>query len=137
MIRLRPLLATVICLLVLAPTAAAKPQHAPAGPGPGVIAKLLKAHYLGDDPTNYPSATYTFAVQTVARGAARLGNHFADGTPPHTRTTVFPIHATSTRTVEYNGSKTVTSFDAKYVFFKDEFHEWTFSIKSEHSAISH
>jgi hypothetical protein len=47
--------------------------------------KLLKAHYLGVDPTNYPSATYTYAVHKVARAAPRLGNHFADGTPANTR----------------------------------------------------
>jgi len=31
----------------------------------------------------------------------------------------------------------VTDFDAKYVFFKNEFGEWTFTVKDEHSTISH
>ena len=138
MIRSRLPLAMLACLLVVAPAAAAKKsRQTPTGPTRAVVVKLLKAHYLGDDPSNYPSATYTFAVHKITRGKARLGNHFADGTPPNTRTTVFPIHATSTRTVEYDGSKTVTDFDAKYVFFRDEFREWTFSIKAEHSTIGH
>jgi hypothetical protein len=135
MIRIRLLLATLACLLLAAPAAAAK---TPAGPSRGVVAKLLRAHYLGDDPTNYPTTKYVYAVRTIARGAARLGTHRADGTPPNTRTLVFPIHATSTRTVTYSdGSRTVTAFDAKYVFFRDEFREWTFRIKSERSTISH
>ena len=135
MIRLRLFLAMLACLLVAAPAASAKKhQQAPSG---SVVVKLLTTHYLGDDPQNYPSATYTYAVHTITRGAARLGGHWADGTPLHRRTTVFPIHATSTRTVEYNGSRTVTDFDAKYVFFKNEFGEWTFTVKDEHSTISH
>jgi len=135
--RSRPLIAVLACLLVLVPTAVAKPKRTAPGPNRNVIVKLLSAHYLGDDPTNYPSATYTYVVHQVARAGARLGNHFADGTPPNTKTTVYPVHATSTRTVEYDGSKTVTDFDAKYVFFMDEFHEWTFTVKSEHSTIGH
>jgi len=136
--RSRPVLVALVCLLVAVPFAsAAKPARAPAGPTQAVIVKLLKAHYLGDDPVNYPSATYTYVVHSVARASARLGNHFADGTPPNKKTTVYPVHATSTRTVEYDGSRTMTNYDAKYVFFKDEFHEWTFVIKSEHSTITH
>lgn len=126
------------CLLLVVPTAAArKPSPASAGPNQNVIVRLLKAHYLGDDPINYPAATYTYVVHKVSRAGARLGNHWADGTPPNRKTTVYPVHATSTRTVEYDGSRTVTDFDAKYVFFKDEFNEWTFTVKSEHSTISH
>ncbi|HVU31250.1 MAG TPA: hypothetical protein VHE36_12705 [Sphingomicrobium sp.] len=138
MIRFRFPLAALACLLIAAPAAEAKRHHqAPAGPSNNIIVKLLNDHYLGDDPINYPTTKYTFTVHKVSRGAARLGNHWADGTPPHTKTTVFPVHATSTRTMEYDGSRTVTDYDAKYVFFKDEFHEWTFTIKSEHSTISH
>ncbi|MBN8868720.1 MAG: hypothetical protein J0H66_02445 [Solirubrobacterales bacterium] len=138
MIRTRIVALSISCLLILVPAASAKKQsHKPAPPSRGVVVKLLKEHYLGDDPVNYPSATYTYVVHRIARGAARLGRHRADGTPPNRSTTVFPIHATSTRTVTYDGSKTVTDFDAKYVFFRDEFREWTFTIKSERSKITH
>jgi len=137
--RFRVLIAALACFLIAVPAASAKrPGQGQSGPTRTVIVKLLKDHYLGDDPVNYPTTKYSYKVNKLARGSARKGNHWADGTPPNKKTTVYPVHALSTRTVlYYDGSKTVTKFDAKYVFFRDDFREWTFTIKSERSKISH
>jgi hypothetical protein len=125
---------------VLALALAVFPVSAVAAPKPPpgkVIKKLLKKHYLGSNPTDYPAYRYDWRLTAKpSRGEPRLGRYRADGTPPNTRTTVFPIKASSRYTVcEPDGGVRQDRIVAKYVFFRDEFRDWTFRIKDEDRKI--
>lgn len=102
-------------------------------PSATVVKRLLRKHYLGSYPVDYP--TYRYDWRTVAPlkyGASRRGTYKADGVPANTNTTVFPVQARSRYTV--CGPDGVWSRDqitAKYVFFRDEFRDWTFRIKDQ------
>ena len=115
----------------------ASASAAPSPPSGTVIKKLLKKHYLGNDPADYPTTRYGWrAVSKPNRGAPRRGTYWADGVPANTKTIVFPIQLRSRYTVCYpDGDVRVDSINGKYVFFRDEFRDWTFRISDEDRKI--
>lgn len=129
---MRPLLQLALlgtALLVAAPASAATP----AKPTNTAVKKLLKSHYLGSDPADYPAYRYDWRlVSPLRHGAPRRGNYLTDGVPANTRTTVFPVLARSRYVVcNPDGTFRQDAITAKYVFFRDEFRQWTFRIKDE------
>ncbi len=136
---MRLALRLLVCCLCLATAAAvpaaAKKKKPPKPPSRTTVKHLLKAHYLGDDPKLYPTTHYHFKVTKIVYGKRRHGTYYADG---HSGT-VFPVLARSSYLVCYpDGTywreKTIRG---KYVFFRDDFHEWTFRIKDEHRPVTH
>lgn len=119
--------------VVAAPASAATP----AKPTVTVVKKLLKKHYLGSYPADYPAYTYEWVLVAPPKyGAPRRGTYMADGVPPNTRTTVFPVLARSRYTVcDPDGTNKRDAITARYVFFRDEFGSWTFGIKDEDRTI--
>lgn len=126
-VRLVAVAVAVAALSAPASAAAAKK------PSVTVVKKLLTKHYVGDSAVNYPTTRYDWRLVGKPRyGKSRRGRYWADGTPPNTRTTVFPVQARSRYTVCYpDGTVRQDQIRAKYVFFRDEFGDWTFRIKSE------
>lgn len=133
---MRPAL-TLLAVLSLLATSAAPDRAAAAKkasrPSVSAISKLLREHYLGEDPKNHPTTRYDWRLAGApVFGASRLGRYRADGTPPNTRTTVFPVKARSRYTVCFaDGTFRREAITAEYVFFRDEFRAWTFRVKKE------
>lgn len=128
-----------LVLVAVALAALTGPSSALAAKKPSatVIKKLLTKHYVGDDPVNYPTTRYGWRLVGQPKyGKSRRGRYWADGTPPNTNTTVFPVQVRSRYTVCYtDGTVRQDQIRAKYVFFRDEFGDWTFRIKSEDRPI--
>lgn len=133
--RLARLLIVAVTITALGIPASA--AAAPKPPSGTVIKKLLKKHYLGTYPRDYPTYRYDWRpVAKPKRAEPRLGKYWADGTPPNTKTTVFPIQVRSRYTrCDPDGGVSKDKINAKYVFFRDEFRDWTFRIKDEDRQI--
>ena len=92
------LLVCSLCLaLAAAAPATAKKKKAPKPPSRTTVKKLLKAHYLGDDPAFYPTTHFHYKVTKIVYGKRRHGTYYADG---HSGT-VFPVLARSSYLVCY------------------------------------
>ncbi|HZS08718.1 MAG TPA: hypothetical protein VFD58_28040 [Blastocatellia bacterium] len=122
------MLSVAIALMVIL----VSPGFASSGPSQAEIEKQLKAHFTD---TQYATRQYKLTVDSVQRGAARAGNHWADGTPANKKTTVFPCKVTWTRVTSYSTDNSVVKerFVGEYVFFRDEFGEWAMIIKKQTS----
>jgi hypothetical protein len=97
------------------------------------IEKLLKKQFTN---TDYATRKYELAVESVKRGPPREGDPWTDGTPANKQTEVIPCKVVWTRVTTYTGgdAKVVKErFTGEYVFFLDEFSEWTFKIKKQTS----
>jgi hypothetical protein len=112
--------------LLVQPVAAA-PAAKPPLP---VIKKLLTQHYTDK---LYATRIYSIKWGPIQYGASRLGDYWADGVPANTKTTVYPVRATLTRTTHYttDNSTVRAHIRADLVFFKDEYGTWTFRLKHE------
>jgi hypothetical protein len=134
---MRPLLQLAVLCTAVAVFATPASAATPAKPTVKVIKKLLKEHYLGSYPTDYPTYRYDWRlVAPVKYGAPRRGTYLADGVPANTKTMVFPVLAKSRYTVcNPDGTFKRDPITAKYVFFRDEFREWTFRIKDEDRTV--
>ncbi len=103
------------------------------GPSQAEIEKLLRKSFTNAD---YATRQYELNVESVTRGAARVGDQWADGTPANKKTEVFPCKVVWLRTATYTGGKTEVvkeRFTGEYVFFRDEFGAWTFKLKEQES----
>ena len=102
-------------------------------PSQSDVEKLLKKQFTN---TDYATRNYKLAVESVKRGTPREGDYWTDGTPANKKTEVFPCKVVWTRVTTYTGgdAKVVKErFTGEYVFFLDEFGEWTFKIKKQTS----
>jgi hypothetical protein len=125
----------VFALVVLAAafgaTAVTAGTPATAGkPSTAVVKRLLAAHYTNHD---YATRKYSIIWKVFQFGAPRVGTHRADGTPPNTKTIVYPVRVQFVRTTSYPtlNEKKVELIKGEYVFFKDEFGAWIFTLKNE------
>jgi hypothetical protein len=103
------------------------------GPSQADIEKLLKKSFTNAD---YATRTYDLKVESVQPGTPRVGDQWTDGTPANKKTTVIPCKVIWTRVTTYTGTKTEVSkerFTGEYVFFRDDFNEWTFKLKEQSS----
>ena len=75
------------------------------------------------------NVTVVYESFTVA--ASREGDHWADGTPVNTKTIVTPVRVKSKRVTLLYGEKTEVASEMDFVFFKDEFGEWTERYKGQ------
>lgn len=72
----------------------------------------------------------TFNYQSMKYGKPRKGEYRTDGVPANSDTTVFPVSVTREQVVEYADGTTKAEVKSQsFVFFKDEFGEWTFRFK--------
>lgn len=102
------------------------------GPSQADIEKQLKKSFTN---TTYASRVYELTVDSVQRGDARAGEYWTDGTPANKKVTVFPCKVTWIRVTSYSTDHRVVKerFVGEYVFFRDEFGEWTFRVKAQSS----
>jgi hypothetical protein len=120
-----------VLLVVVAPAGARPKHHKPKGPSNGKVTKLLTDQYTQESKM-YPSVRESYTVKKVVRGRTHVGKHRADGTPTGIKTYVFPRRVTGVYVKCYSdGSAVRQTIKGDYVFFKDEFHSWTFRIRSE------
>jgi hypothetical protein len=131
MSRLRVIaLALVAVLLVGVVSAEARSKH-PKAPTKAKVTKLLVAQYTQESKT-YSSVRESYKLTKLVRAHSRKGNHWADGTPANKKTYVFPIKAKGVYVKCYSdGSAERQTIRGNYVFFRDEFGDWTFRIKAE------
>jgi hypothetical protein len=103
------------------------------GPSQADIEKLLKQSFSNAD---YATRTYDLKVESVQRAASRTGDAWSDGTPANKKTIVHPCKVVWTRVTTYTGSNpnvVKERFIGEYVFFRDDFGEWTFKLKDQKS----
>lgn len=73
----------------------------------------------------------TFDYKTFKYGKSRIGEYRTDGVPANTQTTVYPLRVVVAHTVEFaNGSTRTEERKQTFIFFKDEFDDWTYRFKS-------
>ena len=71
-------------------------------------------------PSKLPTASLRIAPP-------RVGNYLTDGVPANTETAVFPVKVAVEITRHFtDGSTRQESKDQTYVFFQDEFGDWTY-----------
>ena len=96
------------------------------------VEKVLTGHFTN---TDYATRVYELKVESVQRGSSRTGNYLTDGTPANKPTQVIPCKVVWTLTTTYAGDPKVKRerYTGEYVFFRDEFGDWTFRIKNQKS----
>ena len=122
-----PALGAVACLLAVPAVAGPTPQK----PSTTVVKKLLTAQYTQES-KEYSSVKESYTPTSILNGTPRLGTYWADGTPPNTKTTVFPLKVTAVYWKCYSsGDVRKQTIVGEYVFFQNDYREWTFRIKDE------
>lgn len=102
-------------------------------PSKVVIENALKKQFTNND---YATRQYKLTVISIQRGAPREGNSWSDGTPANVKTRVFPCKVVWIRVTTYTTGDTEVvkeKFTGEYVFFLDEYGEWTFRLKKQES----
>jgi hypothetical protein len=121
--------ACAVASLLLAVPALATPSVQK--PPTAVVKKLLTAQYTQES-KEYASVKESYTPGTILNGTPRIGTHWADGTPPNTKTIVYPVKVTAVYWKCYaSGDVRRQTIVGEYVFFQDDFREWTFRIKDE------
>ena len=116
-----------LAVLAAVPAFAAKPAR----PSTAVVSKLLTTQYTQES-KEYSSVKESYTAKSIQYGTPHIGDHWADGTPPNTKTMVFPVKVTAVYWKCYStGEVDKQKIVGEYGFFKDEFHSWTFRIKNE------
>ncbi len=97
----------------------------PAGAPPeDAVKKLLEKFWAQTKVKN------TFNYQVMRFAKSRKGEYRTDGVPANSNTTVFPASVTCEQVVEYADGTTKAEVKSQnFIFFKDEFGEWTFRFK--------
>ena len=72
----------------------------------------------------------TYQYKTLKIAKARKGEYRTDGVPANSHTMVYPVKVVCDHTVEYQDGTTKTETKSQeFVFFQDEFGDWTFRFK--------
>ena len=100
-------------------------------PPEATIKAMLEKDMWG--PPEQGGVVHAYNYRSLKIAAPRPGNYLSDGTPANTETDVFPVK------VEVEVVRTFTDGTSKqedhnqsYVFFKDEFGDWTFRFIRNH-----
>jgi len=89
------------------------------------IKALLEKQMWG--PPEQGGTLHDYAYRSLKIAPARLGNYLTDGVPANSQTLVFPVKVAVDITKRYtDGSTAQDSKDQSYVFFRDEFGDWTY-----------
>ena len=108
------------------PEGPATPVGQSAEPPPeATIKAMLEKDMWG--PPEQGGTKHAYNYQSLKVAPPREGNYLTDGVPPNTQTSVFPVKVAVevVRTFTDGTSKSETK-DQTYVFFKDEFGDWTY-----------
>ena len=100
------------------------PNKPAAAPPEDAVKKLLEKFWAQTKVKN------TFNYESMKYGKPRKGEYRTDGVPANSDTTVFPVSVTREQVVEYADGTTKSEVKSQsFIFFKDEFGEWTFRFK--------
>lgn len=92
------------------------------------IKKLLEKQMWG--PPQQGGTKHTYQYQSLKVGQQRQGNFRTDGVPANSKTMVYPVKVSVTITSRFtDGSTKQEDKNQSYVFFKDEFGDWTYRFK--------
>jgi hypothetical protein len=110
---------------VNAEPAAASEKTSGSPPPEATIKALLEKDMWGPPEQGGTVHTYNYKSLKVADG--RQGNYLTDGVPANSDTTVYPVkvQVEITRTFT-DGTSKQEKKDQSYVFFQDEFGDWTY-----------
>lgn len=106
------------------------PDAPPASDAPpeAEIKKQLEKHMWG--PPQQGGTRHTYNYESLKVGQPRQGNFRTDGVPANSKTMVYLVKVSVTITKHYtDGSTKQEGKNQSYVFFKDEFGDWTFRFK--------
>jgi hypothetical protein len=119
---------------VLPPIAGSAPAKMPEvpvasdAPPEAEIKKLLEKQMWG--PPQQGGTKHMYQYQSLKIGQPRQGNFRTDGVPANSKTMVYPVKVSVTITKLYtDGSTKQEDKNQSYVFFKDEFGDWTYRFK--------
>lgn len=100
------------------------PNKPAAAPPESEVKKLLEPFWAQTRVKN------SFNYQSLKYGNSRKGEYRTDGVPANSNTMVFPVSVTCEQVVEYQDGTTKSEVRAQsFIFFKDEFGNWTFRFK--------
>lgn len=108
------------------PAASGSPPAATAeAPPEGTIKAMLEKDMWG--PPEQGGTRHTYNYRSLKIASPREGNYLTDGVPANKPTMVFPVKVSVevVRTFTDGTSKQEVK-DQSYVFFKDEFGDWTY-----------
>ena len=96
-----------------------------AAPPEATIKAMLEKDMWG--PPEQGGTVHTYNYQSLKIAAPRKGDYLTDGIPANTDTNVFPVKVVVevVRTFTDGTSKQEVK-NQSYVFFKDEFEDWTY-----------
>ena len=78
-------------------------------------------------PPEQGGTQHTYAYRFLKIAPAREGNYLTDGVPANTHTLIHPVKVAVDITKLYtDGSTAHDAKDQSYVFFQDEFGDWTY-----------
>jgi hypothetical protein len=118
---------SLIALAILPASAQAAQRVAP--PSKALVAKQLKQRYAKFAGYDLPNVTKVkVTVGGVRFGTPHIGDAYVDGTPPNTKTLVFPIATAGATYISCNADYAYRAeYSAgRFGFFRDEFGDWTF-----------
>lgn len=94
-------------------------------PPEATIKAMLEKEMWG--PPAQGGTQHTYVYRTLKIAPAREGNYLTDGVPANSKTMVHPVKVAVDITKLYtDGSTAQESKDQMYVFFQDEFGDWTY-----------
>lgn len=110
--------------MTAAETTEAEPQLSEAPPE-ATIKAILEKDMWG--PPEQGGTIHTYNYKSLKVAAPRKGNYLTDGTPANTDTNVYPVKVVVevVRTFT-DGTSKQEEKNQSYVFFKDEFDDWTY-----------
>ncbi len=123
----RPVLTALVAATVFA---SAGPALEPpvGGPPEADVKALLEKQMWG--PPMQGGTKHTYDYKALKFAGPRKGEFRTDGVPANSNTTVFPVKVEVVITKRYTDGSTATEEKKQaYVFFKDEFGDWTFRFK--------
>lgn len=113
-------------------SAAANRATTPSTPPPeATIKSLLERDMWGPSAQGGTQHTYEYLSLKIA--APRQGDYLTDGVPADRPTSVFPVKVEVHITKQFtDGSTSEDHKHQSYVFFQDEFGDWTYRFKENH-----
>ncbi len=114
------------------PEADSPPPMATAeGPPEATIKAMLEKDMWG--PPEQGGTKHTYQYRSLKIASPREGNFLSDGVPANKPTTVFPVKVSVevVRTFT-DGTSKQEDKEQSYVFFKDEFGDWTYRFIQNH-----
>lgn len=116
---------------LILPLAGCQGAVASSPPPEEVVKAMLEKRMWG--PPEQGGVVHAYHYQSLKIGEAREGNYLTDGVPANTQTAVYPVKVVVDVDRKFtDGVVKHETHDQSYVFFQDEFGDWTFRFIQNH-----